>query len=185
MATRKKAKKAVKKKAVKKKAVKRKSPPRPKVKPREPEPLATGAERRRHRRVPKELKIRLYAGADQGTRLEAILLSSDVSLSGVFLRSTFFMPEGIPVRVEVETPLGDVAEVQGVVARVQRAGANQGFGIHFTQIDAETLRHLVALSAGDDVLEFVERFAYGRSAKEQAFLSEGILTWEAERLERG
>jgi hypothetical protein len=147
--------------------------------------LGRGDERRRFQRVPKELKVRLFAGASQGGYLEARLESVDMSLSGIFLRSTFFLPEGTPVRVELDGAWGQTAEAKGTVARVQRDGDNTGFGIHFEALDTETLRDLVGIFVGDRIERFVQTFSRQRGkGVDQEVLWEGILAWELERLQR-
>jgi hypothetical protein len=140
-------------------------------------------ERRRFPRVQKDLPIRLFAGHDKAPSLECTLRSEDMSLSGIFLRSTFFLPEGMPVRIELEAPWGQLASVHGVVARVVRDGAVTGFGIHFTNLDADALTDLVCIFVGDHIQQFVADFAKRhKGGVDTNVISEALLAWELARL---
>jgi hypothetical protein len=144
-----------------------------------------GDERRRFARARQNLRVRLHAGDEKKSTLEASLDTVDVSLSGLFLRSTFFLPEGVPVRVELETPWGDrTAVVLGHVARTRREGDDAGFAVHFDRLDGESLKDLVCLFAGERVERFVREFVKGyRGDGGAALLWEGILAWELDRLD--
>jgi hypothetical protein len=145
-----------------------------------------GAERRRFTRVRRDMRVRLFAGEGAQSYLEAQLRSADVSLSGIFLRSTFFVPEGTTVRVEVDTPWDRVLRVHGHVARVQREGAEGGFGIRFDGVDDEELEDLISLFAGERIEGFVRRFVRDRRAGDVGDLVfDAILAWELERLADG
>ncbi len=154
-----------------------------------PELLATEDienNRRRFRRVPKALKVRLFAGDSAMGFLEASLQSADMSLSGMFLQSTFFIPEDTPVRIEFDAPWGQVASARGVIARVQRDGPRPGFGIRFLGLNQQSLTDLVCIFVGDQIQAFVDAFCQAgkRSEREAATLWEGILAWEIDRLRR-
>ena len=143
----------------------------------------SGAERRRFQRLAKEMKVRLFAGGGEQTYLECNLRSVDVSLSGVFLRSTFFLPQGSLVRLEIDTPWGHAAEARGQVARVAREGELTGFAIQFERLEHDALKDLVCLFIGDRIDDFVERFAKTHKGEAcSALLWDGILAWELERL---
>lgn len=142
-----------------------------------------GPEKRRYERVRQELPVRLYAGKAKDSYLEASLRTVDVSLSGMFLRSTFFLPEDIPVRVEVDAPWDTTAVVHGRIARVDRDGVEPGFAIEFDSLDPESLKDLVCLFAGEHVERFVRGFLPGQKNREpQTLLWEGIVAWELARL---
>lgn len=140
-------------------------------------------ERRRYPRVQKDLPIRLFAGRGKDPALECTLRSEDMSLSGIFLRSTFFIAEDTPVRIELTAPWGQLASVRGVVARVVRSGSVTGFGIRFTDLDADALTDLVCIFVGDHIQQFVADFAKRHSARVDVnAISEALLAWELARL---
>jgi hypothetical protein len=140
-------------------------------------------ERRRFPRVQKDLPIRLFAGRDKSPSLECTLRSEDMSLSGIFLRSTFYLPEDMPVRIELLAPWGQLASVRGVVARVVRSGQVTGFGIHFSDLDADALTDLVCIFVGDHIQQFVADFASRQKGSvDTTVLSEALLAWELARL---
>jgi hypothetical protein len=142
-----------------------------------------GPEKRRYERVRHDLQVRLYAGKEQKSYLEASLRTVDVSLSGMFLRSTFFLPEDIPVRVEFDPPWGTTATVHGRVARTDRDAPEPGFAIEFDRLDSESLKDLVCLFAGEHVERVVRDFLPDHRAGDAAtLLWEGIVAWELARL---
>ena len=137
-------------------------------------------DRRSARRIDKEVRVKLIA--DGSTHLEATLRSSDMSLSGIFLRSTFFLPEGCHVQLAINQEGTVSAIFTGVVVRIVREGDNPGLGIHFIDIDEEQLATMVTLFAGDAITEFVERVATTKRPAEQRAIANYILRWETERL---
>lgn len=142
-----------------------------------------GDERRRFQRIPREMKVRLFAGGASKTHLECNLRSVDVSLSGLFLRSTFFLPEGTPVHLEINVSSEHTAEASGTVARVVRDGDVTGFAIQFDGLGDAALRDLVRLFVGGRIEDFVQRFVRTyRGEGGRDLLWEGLLSWELERL---
>jgi len=140
-------------------------------------------ERRLYPRVQKDLPIRLFAGRGKDPALECTLRSEDMSLSGIFLRSTFFIAEDTPVRIELTAPWGQLASVRGIVARVVRSGSVTGFGIRFTDLDADALTDLVCIFVGDHIQQFVADFAKRQGSRVDVnAISEALLAWELARL---
>jgi hypothetical protein len=141
-------------------------------------------EKRRFRRVKKDLKIRLTTQDGRGY-LEATLRSEDMSLSGMFLRSTFFLPEKTKVRIELDAPWGESATAEGFIARVVRDGPTTGLGVQFSNLDEGSLTDLVRIFVGDHIHAYVTAFArrVGKGA-DPAVLFDAILGWELARVKR-
>lgn len=150
-----------------------------------PEPEANRSERRRRPRARAEFAARLYGGDGRASYLEARVRTGDVSVSGIFLRSTFFLPIGSAVRVEFEVPGAGPVAADGTVARIQSSGDNSGMGIEFKRFAEGSLEALVSIFVADEVRRFVEQ--YCRSRRGQAdtpsatALLHGILAWEIHR----
>lgn len=144
-----------------------------------------GKERRRQPRARAEFGVRLYGGDGRDTYLEARLHSADVSLSGVFLRSTFFLPVGAGVRVEFDVPEVGRVEAHGVVRRIQPAGDETGIGIEFDSFAEGSLEALVSVFVADEVRAFVEGYCRERRGRPDTpsptSLLHGILAWEIHR----
>jgi len=144
-----------------------------------------GKERRRQPRARAEFGVRLYGGDGRDTYLEARLNSADVSLSGIFLRSTFYLPVGASVRVEFDVPEVGRVEAHGVVRRVQPAGDETGIGIEFDSFEEGSLEALVSVFVADEVREFVEGYCRARRGRPDTpsptSLLHGILAWELHR----
>lgn len=146
-------------------------------------------ERRERPRTQAVFGVRLYSGDGQDTYLEARLAAVDVSMSGIFLKSTFFLPVGHKVRVEFEVPETGRVLADGRVVRVQSNGDESGIGIRFERFEEGALESLIAVFIADQV----ERFVKGYSAERRAggeFISptallHAILAWELYRSSAG
>ncbi|MFH1810972.1 MAG: PilZ domain-containing protein [Pseudomonadota bacterium] len=142
-------------------------------------------ERRRRPRARAEFPARLYGGDGRDTYLEAKLQSGDVSVSGVFLRSTFFLALGTAVRVEFEVPGIGTVQAGGHVVRVQEAVEPTGFAIEFESFGEGSLEALVSVFLADEVRRFVEIYSRRRRGERDAptptSLLHGILAWEIYR----
>jgi hypothetical protein len=150
-----------------------------------PDPEAAESERRRRPRARAEFAARLFGGDGRNAYLEARLRTGDISVSGIFLRSTFFLPVGSAVRVEFEVPgVGPVA-ADGVVARIQTSGPDSGMGIEFKRFAEGALEALISIFVADEVRRFVEQYCRTRRGQDDApsptALLHGILAWEIHR----
>lgn len=149
-----------------------------------PATLAKGAERRTKPRASANFTARLYGGNGRGTYLEAQLTSRDVSLSGVFLASTFFLPIDTPVRVEFDVPAVGRVAAEGRVARVQHA-PESGIGVEFARFAEGSLEALISVFIADEVRTFVESYCRKRRGERDTptptSLLHGILAWEIHR----
>jgi len=84
-------------------------------------PVTIPLERRRHDRIPRELRLIYVSEA-----LEIEANTSDLSPSGVFVRTQILDPVDTPCRLTILIDGGPALEVQGVVRRVVEQGNERG-----------------------------------------------------------
>lgn len=146
---------------------------------------AKRSERRRRPRARAEFAARLYGGDGRASYLEARVRTGDVSVSGIFLRSTFFLPVGSAVRVEFEVPGSGPVAADGTVARIQSTGDDSGMGIEFRRFSEGSLEALISIFVADEVRRFVEQYCRARRGQDDTpsptALLHGILAWEIHR----
>jgi PilZ domain len=98
---------------------------------------------RRYERLEVELPVRLYipeAGAGPGTlRFQAFCTSRNLGLGGLFVASSFLLPEGLELHVELGLPDGPLS-IRSRVAHVVALDDERllsGLGIEFLDVDAQ------------------------------------------------
>lgn len=163
---------------------------------------------RRFPRSQVRVKARIIArndkpGAKKGTSssLEATLETRDISMTGVFFESTFFLKMGAPVQVQFTLP-GDkrLIAVDGVIVREDRpddrggatgfgrAAVRSGFAVHFTSFVDDSAVVLASLFLAPRVKTFIDRYLRGR--RDQEFESEAdslvdaVVGWELAKTEQ-
>lgn len=93
--------------------------------------------RRAHKRYTKRLETEFTAGGE--TRRG---ISSDLSESGLFVRSRHSLPPGSPVELTVYLPDDTSARIQGIVRRIVKDITKIGMGIEVTEFDEAYRRFL-------------------------------------------
>jgi PilZ domain len=90
-----------------------------------------------HRQFPRALlQVRVEAWIEGGgeRRFGASFLSENLSVSGAFLASTFFLPLGTELRVRFDLETGErPVEARAVIVREERSEARSGFGLRFEE----------------------------------------------------
>src|SRR5690242_5921412 len=99
---------------------------------------AIASTRRRYPRAGLDVKVRLSVGAGKEKRFEATLHSRNISVSGVFFESTFFLKVGQVVDVELRLPPQNrPVRARGRVVRVESLDeggkATTGFALRFEE----------------------------------------------------
>ncbi len=94
--------------------------------------------RRRYPRAPVRIKTRIMsAGETKGSRFEATLSTTDISVGGLFFESTFFLKPGALVEVELRLPPNDrVVRAKGRIIRIEEGrgkSARSGFAVKFSE----------------------------------------------------
>lgn len=125
-----------------------------------------------HRHFPRaRLARRFEIWREEGgeRRFSATLLSQNVSVSGAFLESTFFLPMGTELNVRFS--LEDGAEpvlARAEIVREERAGGpggRTGFGLRFVEFSGQTEVSLARLFLGMRLRAFAEEYMQSRRAR--------------------
>ncbi|MGZ3481192.1 MAG: PilZ domain-containing protein [Myxococcaceae bacterium] len=149
-----------------------------------------GPEHRAFPRAKLSVPFVLWIGEGDSRRFSATLQSTNVSVSGAFLRSSFFLPVGteLGVRFHVE-PSGPAVEARVEVLRQEteadRTGRT-GMGLRFLEFFRQTEVTLARLFLGEQLRKFVE--AYLGSARARSLSSEldrvvdALAAWELSKV---
>ncbi|HEY3446026.1 MAG TPA: PilZ domain-containing protein [Myxococcales bacterium] len=131
--------------------------------------------------VPFELSI----ADESGTRFQAKLRSRDLSVSGAFLESSYFLPIG--TRLEVCFQLDDDAAPLCAVAEIVRhedegRDGPGGFALRFMEFKGDARVAITELVLGESLNEFAQRYLKSKRAGAFASEAEGIVdllaSWE-------
>ncbi|HLL05593.1 MAG TPA: PilZ domain-containing protein [Myxococcaceae bacterium] len=124
-----------------------------------------------HRHFPRaRLATRFELWREEGGRrtFAATFISQNVSVSGAFLESTFFMPMGTELNVRFSLEEGaEPVLARAQIVREERAGpeGRSGFGIRFMEFSGQTEVSLARLFLGMRLREFVEQYLQSRRAR--------------------
>jgi hypothetical protein len=124
-----------------------------------------------HRHFPRaRLATRFELWREEGGErtFAASFTSVNVSVSGAFLESTFFMPMGTELNVRFSLEEGaEPVLARAQIVREERAGSNarSGFGIRFMEFSGQTEVSLARLFLGMRLREFVEQYLQSRRAR--------------------
>jgi hypothetical protein len=121
---------------------------------------------RRYERIDIELPVRLFIPGEGGLKFEAFCTSSNLGLGGLFVASSFLLPEGLEVVAELGLPSGALpirSKVAHVVA-LDQGDLASGMGVEFLDVDAhgrETLlRYFTPIRYGEFYRAFVAEFPH-------------------------
>jgi hypothetical protein len=129
-----------------------------------------GPEHRKFPRARMHVPFRLWIEQGGELRFEATLRSGNVSVTGAFLDSTFFLPVGTEVRtsfvlVEDEPPV----QARGEIVRIETPGRDgkgrSGFALRFLEFYAQTEVTLARLFLGATLLEFAQGYLASNRAR--------------------
>jgi hypothetical protein len=93
---------------------------------------------RRYERIEIELPVRLFIPGQDGLKFEAFCTSRNLGLGGLFVASSFLLPERLGVHVELKLPEKPLAIRSRVTHVVQLDDQHlaPGMGIEFLDVDA-------------------------------------------------
>lgn len=124
-----------------------------------------------HRHFPRaRVAARFELWREEGGQrtFSATLVSTNVSVSGAFLESTFFLPVGteLQVRFTLEENMEPVL-ARGEIVREERSGegSRSGFGIRFVEFTGQTEVSLARLFLGVRLRSFAEEYLQSRRAR--------------------
>jgi hypothetical protein len=125
-----------------------------------------------------ELEHRHFPRARLATRFElwreeagqrtfsALLTSQNVSVSGAFLESTFFLPVGTQLQVSFALEEGaEPVRARAEIVREERMGGRSGFGLRFVEFTGQTEVSLARLFFGMRLRTFAEEYLQSRRAR--------------------
>lgn len=146
---------------------------------------APGPEHRSFPRARLRVPFRVWIGEGSDRRFSATLGSENLSVSGAFIESTFFLPVGteLMVRFELE-PKGSGVEARAEVLRQERDDrtGRTGMGLRFLEFFKQTEVTLARLFLGEQLRAFAE--GYLQTARTRSIESEldrvvdALAAWE-------
>jgi hypothetical protein len=155
-----------------------------------PTPPKSGSNRRRYPRAGLRVKATLSVGDQKGRQFEATLTTRDVSISGIFFESTFFLKLGQQVDVELTLPPSDrKVRAHGRIIRVEtrdeRGRSAGGFAVRFEEYFDSSDVVLANYFMSEVLRKFVEDYAKKRklrfAAAEMDALVDVLASWELSR----
>lgn len=129
-----------------------------------------GPEHRQFPRAKMTVPFRLWIEHDSELRFEATLRSGNVSVTGAFLDSTFFLPVGTEVRasfalVDDEAPVLARAQIVRIETPGRDGKGRSGFALRFVEFFQQTEVTLARLFLGATLQEFAEGYLASTRAR--------------------
>lgn len=142
-------------------------PPRPSLPEADPH---DGPEHRQFPRAKMTVPFRLWIEREGELAFEATLRSGNVSVSGAFLESTFFLPVGTEVRASFaldaqEEPVLARAEIIRTESPNREGKGRSGFALRFTEFFDQTEVTLARLFLASRLQEFAEVYLASKRAR--------------------
>ena len=150
-----------------------------------------GAEHRQFPRAKMEVAFKIWIGDERAPRFSASLLSSNVSVSGAFLNTTFFLPVGtvLHTRFVLEGD-EDPVEARAEIIREERPGGKNGdqsgIGIRFIEFFRQTEVSLARLFLEEQLAAFVRGYLSSERARslddETERIVDAVAAWELRKV---
>lgn len=150
-----------------------------------------GEEHRGFPRAKMRLRMETRIGPEKNPRFTASLFTDNVSLSGAFLESTFFLPIGteLDVQFRIDGNQEEIAARAEVIReeRPSSSGAGRsGMGIRFLAFDEQSEVALARLFVGARLRAFAESYLKSKRVKkltsEVDRLIDALAAWELLRV---
>ncbi len=161
---------------------------------RPPPPLDLDHGGEEHRQFPRaklEVPFQLWVGEGEGRKFEAKLSSANISVSGAFLNSTFFLKVGTELRASFSLdPEEDAVEARAVIVRQEspdRQGRGRsGFAVRFVEFFAQSEVTLAKLFLGQKLRDFAEEYLTSKRARslnnELDRCVDALAAWELQKV---
>lgn len=150
--------------------------------------LERDADEQEHRHFPRaRLAVRFELWVEQGgaRRFSASLTSANVSVSGAFLESTFFLPLGTELRLSFSLePGAEPVTVRAEIVREERGdeAGRSGFGVRFVEFFGQTEVELAKLFLGARLHAFADEYLASKRARslpnELERVVDALAAWE-------
>jgi hypothetical protein len=151
-----------------------------------------GEEHRQFPRAKMAVRFDAWIGEGDDRRFSASFTSANVSVSGAFLESTFFLPVGTEVRVTFALEAGaDPVQARASIIREERPDprtglGRSGFGIKFVEFFSQTEVTLAKLFLGAKLRAFAEAYMTSRRARslnnELDRVVDALAAWELQKV---
>ncbi len=133
--------------------------------------LETGGDE--HRKFPRarlNVRFQCWIGDESDRRFQASLSSENLSVSGAFLESSFFLPVGTELRVSFELDESDEpVQARAQIIREERPDRNgqgkSGFAIRFVEFFGQTEVTLARLFLGEQLRAFGQTYLSSKRAR--------------------
>jgi hypothetical protein len=140
---------------------------------RPPPPLDQGFEGAEHRQFPRAkmaVMFRLWIGEGDERTFQAALTSVNISVSGAFLESTFFLPIGKQLSLSFELdPDEEPVLARGEIVRLEspdsRGQGRTGMALRFTEFFQQSEVTLAKLFLGNKLRDFAEGYLASKRAR--------------------
>ncbi|MFO0601327.1 MAG: PilZ domain-containing protein [Myxococcaceae bacterium] len=151
----------------------------------------SGPEHRQFPRAAMTVPFRVWVGTDDDLRFEATLRSGNVSVSGAFLESTFFLPVGTEVRASfsldpAEAPVLARAQIIRVETPGRDGKGRTGFALRFVEFFEQTEVTLARLFLGVRLEAFAKEYLASRRARglnsELDRCVDALAAWELQKV---
>jgi hypothetical protein len=161
---------------------------------RPPPPLDNGFSGPEHRQFPRAkmgVLFRLWIGEGDEQRFSASLTSANVSVSGCFLESTYFLKVGTVLSLSFELDEEeDPVLAEGEIVRMEqpdsRGQGRSGFAIRFTQFFQQSEVTLAKLFLGQKLRDFAELYLGSKRARslnnELDRVVDALAAWELKKV---
>lgn len=120
--------------------------------------------RREHERIEITMRTRMWLDEEKRSKLiqfEGYAITRDLSIGGCFLESTYLLPIGYPLNLEMEMDDGNTLRTRGEIIHQITGSSSRaaGMGLMFTEVDAENRERLLRFFVSDSIKKFYnERF---------------------------
>jgi Tfp pilus assembly protein PilZ len=147
--------------------------------------------RRRYPRAEIAVKARLSLADDPSRVFEAVLPTVNLSVGGLFLRSSFFLKLGTKLLVHLELPpTGREVAVKGEVVRVESSGEGRnGFALRFTEYldgsEVALATHFLAPVLREFIAAYAKQHRFDASPEYLAHTADVLAAWELKKAELG
>lgn len=150
-----------------------------------------GPEHRQFPRAKMDVPFRLSIGEGDAVRFQATLKSANISVSGAFLESTFFLPVGTEVHAAFELdPDEDPVLSRAQIIRIETPGRDgkgrSGMAIRFVEFFSQSEVTLAKLFLGARLRVFAETYLSSKRARslnnELDRCVDALAAWELQKV---
>lgn len=148
--------------------------------------------RRKYPRADIEVRARLSVKGDPKRSFQATLATSNISVGGLFIESTFFLKTGTKLWVELELPpQGRTVKVLGQVVRTEESSGKKkgGFALKFIEYfdgsEVILATHFLAPKLKEFILQYAKQNRISASPEYLANMADVLAAWELKKSDSG